>query len=308
LDSTDTENFFIGGESAGGFIATTTAFMDLESEKPADCASIPDAPSPDSDLISCIGNTYSLTRPDLGPVEGTLHTNNTWDASVKGVANFYGGLPALDLLHEGTKTPAVYLFHQSSDLIVDCGSKPAFRGVYQYCYNPSNICQPLDKHPVFHGSCAIEAELVSMGNNAPPFFFDYINNGPADGSACAKNPPGHSTIGHSIRCQNAAELFSPVITASGNNPQNNCFTTGLEERVLDAEILAQGNEITISTPQNLRNVRFELFDLTGKIVFSKEMNLNRTQQQRFPFFGSGIFIAKLSSSKGQVTRKLFFLY
>ena len=305
-DSTDTDNFFVGGESAGGFIATTTGFMDLQSEKPVACDALPDAPNPDSDLLSCIENNYSLTRPDLGPVEGTLHTG-TWDASVKGVANFYGGLHDLSLLHNGVDTPAVYLFHQSSDLVVDCGSRPAFRGVYQYCYNPNNICQPLDNYPVFYGSCAIESELMAMGNSAPPFFFDYISNGPADGSSCLKDPPGHATLAHATRCQNIATLFSPIITASGNMPSNDCTIAGLEERALEVNIFTQGNEIIISTTQNLGNARLDVFDITGKTFVSKAMNLNANQEQRFSFFGRGIFIAKLSSLEGQMTKRLLLL-
>ena len=305
-DSTDTENFFVGGESAGGFIATTVGFMDLASEKPADCAAISDAPTPDNDLISCIDNTYSLTRPDLGPVEGTLNIG-TWDASVKGIANFYGGLHNLDLIHYGVDTPAVYLFHQSSDLIVDCGSKSAFKSAYQYCYNPTNLCQPLDKYPVFHGSCAIEEELVAMGSSAPPFFFDYLDNGPADGSACLKNPPGHATIGHVTRCQNMADLFAPIITASGNAPANNCFVTGLEDNSWEAKIFAQDNQIVISSTESLEYVHVDVSDMTGKVVLSKTMNLTRHQEQQISFYGSGVFVARMSSSKGQITKRLFFL-
>ncbi len=307
LDSTDTDNFFVGGESAGGFIATTTGFMDLSHEKPTACEALPDAPTPDSDLLSCMDNNYSLTRPDLGPVEGTLHTA-TQDASVKGVANFYGGLHDLSLLHNGVDTPAVYLFHQSSDLVVDCGSKPAFRGVYQYCYNPNNICQPLDNYPVFHGSCAIEAELTAMASNAPPFFFDYVSNGPADGSSCLKDPPGHATLAHATRCQNMAMFFSPIITASGNTPSNNCAVAGFDEQVLQLKLFTQNNEIIISTSQSLGNARLDVFDITGKTYVSKSININANQEQRISFVGSGIFIAKLTSLEGQITKRLLFLH
>ena len=72
VDSSDINNVYIAGESAGGFVSLATAFTDSINEKPSDCFSIPDAPSPAASLIpyGCIPVSNSLLRPDLGDIEG----------------------------------------------------------------------------------------------------------------------------------------------------------------------------------------------------------------------------------------------
>ncbi|MGB1217837.1 MAG: alpha/beta hydrolase, partial [Saprospiraceae bacterium] len=49
-DSTDIENVFMAGESAGGFISLSTGFTDDISKKPASCFAIGDVLSPDADF------------------------------------------------------------------------------------------------------------------------------------------------------------------------------------------------------------------------------------------------------------------
>jgi carboxylesterase type B len=50
IDSSDVNNVFIVGESAGAFIAYATAFTDQSSEKSSLCNAISNAPIPDNNL------------------------------------------------------------------------------------------------------------------------------------------------------------------------------------------------------------------------------------------------------------------
>jgi alpha/beta superfamily hydrolase len=119
-DSTDIDNVYLIGESAGGFVALAAAFTDQNSEKHASCFAIGNAPNPDADMSTygCIPSNNDLTRPDLGSIDGTLHIG-TYDASVKGVASIYGGFLDLSILQQVADTPVVYLFHQGSDVVVN---------------------------------------------------------------------------------------------------------------------------------------------------------------------------------------------
>ncbi len=220
LDSTDVNNVFVAGVSAGGFTAMLTGYMDLASEKPIEAGALANAPTPDADLVSCLPGGYSLTRPDLGPVEGTLNVNNGYDASVKGVGNFYGGV--FSNLFSSPNPPLLYLYHQRKDVVVACDYKPLLGEMYARCINPINLCQPLTNMPKAYGSCGI-ADLIRNGGALPAWVYDDIDQtGQPD---CLANPPGHSIINLNLRCQNLADFWAPAIAASGNQPNPVCATS-----------------------------------------------------------------------------------
>ncbi|MBK8338866.1 MAG: T9SS type A sorting domain-containing protein [Flavobacteriales bacterium] len=175
-DSTCLDKVFVGGESAGAFVAIATAFLDDPSEKPSACEALLDAAPPYTQVLNatafeCAYETFAidpgmLMRPDLGPVEGDLNLNG-YDASVRGVAGFYGGVPweAFDLdWWQGTDTAAVYLYHQTCDGVVMHGKgKPMSTlsancnlGAYPWHYN----------YPDLYGSGAIKAAFDAMAD--PP--------------------------------------------------------------------------------------------------------------------------------------------
>ncbi|MCB0792821.1 MAG: alpha/beta hydrolase [Flavobacteriales bacterium] len=129
-DSICTDKVFVGGESAGAFVALAVGLLDRPDEKPEACMALPDAPPPYSALLNateleCQRTTYTvdsttLHRPDLGPVAGDLNLNG-FDASVIGVADFFGGMPYEAFTQDwiqGVDTPATYLYHQTCDGIV----------------------------------------------------------------------------------------------------------------------------------------------------------------------------------------------
>ena len=140
----DTSNVFIGGESAGGFVALHTAYMKQVDEKP-DAA----FEQPDANYYDVFGNTISsLTRPDLGSLEGDLNLNGT-SSDVKGAINIYGGLLDLELIDCGE--PDLYQHHILDDILVNCGVAKGFHqapGLY-FPFTGNT------KNPIIYGSCSI---------------------------------------------------------------------------------------------------------------------------------------------------------
>lgn len=214
-DSTDVNNFFLAGESAGGFVSLTAAFMKEETEKPSFCNAIDDAPVPDAELVSCLPTGYSLSRPDLGPVEGSLNLG-TYDASVQGVGSIYGGLLSLDVLSGETDWPAMYLFHQGSDVVVHYNYYRLLGRIDWECFSPTNLCQNYAKYPKAYGSKGLNTYFDGL-SSVPDKTVEIIENYEYQGD-CFDN--GHSVDSWAIRLQNMAEVFAQRLDANGNSPTN----------------------------------------------------------------------------------------
>ena len=225
-DSVCTDKVFVGGESAGGFVALAAAFLDAPTEKPAACNVLPDAPMPyfktlNGTAFNCVVDSFTagaqaLVRPDLGPVEGDLNLNGH-DASVKGVANFYGGVPydafALDWW-QGADTPAVYLYHQTCDGIVMFDRGQPISTISGYCNLGSTPWHT--NYPYLFGSGRIAGAFAGM--SSPPTYT-------TDFEICAAFDPNwalfecqrygnngsyHYTANHALRGQNLATFWAPL--------------------------------------------------------------------------------------------------
>lgn len=227
IDSTDIDNIFLVGESAGGFIALQTALMTNESQKPSNCNGISNAPTPDSDFsqYNCSSLVTNFERPDLGSVEGELNLNG-YDASVKGVGNFFGGILDISLLNNNSNSPFLYLYHQGSDIIVHYNYGKLLGRTSYECFAAVNLCQPYYFYPNAHGSKGIQNALTSIGNTN--FIADIIENYEYQND-CFDN--GHSIDFISTRLNTMNSNFANIIGISGNNPSTNCETSveNLEE-------------------------------------------------------------------------------
>ena len=237
-DSVCVEKVFIGGESAGGFVALATAFMDRDEEKPSACNTLADAPAPyslflNATALNCVFDSLTptedmLTRPNLGPVEGDLNLNGQ-DATVKGVVNFYGGVPqeAFELdWWQGVDTPAVYLYHQTPDAVVPFNSGRPYGILSTYCNLGAAPWHP--RYPIVSGSGAIKTAFDQMVDppahttefpSFPPFdpniaLFDCIRMG--------DNGSYHFTRNHAITGQNVANFFGPYASDFGA-----CMSSGI---------------------------------------------------------------------------------
>ena len=149
-DSTDLNNVFVGGSSAGGFIALAACYLDSESEKPIDTWKLGSIKR---------GNT-EYSRPDLGPIDGTLNKGQA-DASVKGVVSIAGGLSNPGII-DNNQDILAFLYHQTMDPVVNCGYDQPY---WDFPAIPDN-------YPFIYGSCEILNYYDSLGVN--PDYYDSI--------------------------------------------------------------------------------------------------------------------------------------
>ncbi len=304
-DSTDAENVFVAGTSAGAFIAMATAFIDLPDEKPADCYSIKDAPVPASGLSGCNPKGTSYLRPDLGSIEGELNTGGA-NAKVKGVGCFFGGMPTLQWM-KGTDTPAVYLFHQYADVIVSAGYYPLLARITYECLN--GLCQPVYFYPWMYGGKSIADSLKEMDSSSLSYTADIINNWNGSGN-CLQNPPGHAIDNVVLRSQNMADLFAKVIAESGNNPGISCITTGVtaDESLLSVSVYPNPvtesfMNIVIKGTSN-EQVHLVVHDLLGRTIYDGISIIRKDVVQiHLPDISKGIYFLSCLSSRYKTTTK-----
>lgn len=219
-DSTDMDNVFVGGVSAGGFVALQTALWENPAHRPMESFELPDVPAPDQELLSCYINPDRLSRPDLGPATQGLWMDHE-APDIRGMANFYGGIFKPDQLSILKEKP-LFLYHQTNDLIVNCNRGELLGPIYRHCLNPLNLCDRDMRMPVGLGSCSIITENENRGLGVL-IFEDIQENGPPNGLTCLANPPTHSILNVVRRCSNMARHFAPWIAATGNDPDSNCL-------------------------------------------------------------------------------------
>lgn len=107
----DSNNIFLCGNSAGGFISLITAFMD-ENEV----------------FESAKGNVF-LLQDDLGCLDCSGNSIKE-KFKIKGVINLWGAITDLELISNSDKTPML-LIHGDSDKIVPYGYGYPFRNIYE---------------------------------------------------------------------------------------------------------------------------------------------------------------------------------
>ena len=301
LDSIDVNNVFIAGESAGGFVSMATAFTDQLSEKHVSCFAIADAPTPDVDLATygCVPAPLSLSRPDLGSIDGTLNLG-TFDATVKGVGNFYGGLLDLNIVPQITDTPSVYLFHQGSDVIVNYNYGKLLGRISWECFAQTNICQTYFFYPYAYGSKGIENYFISLGALSPVYQseiienFTYLNN-------CFSN--GHSIDNLYLRIQNMANLFATKIALSGNVPTTIC-SASLVNSDLTAQLRLFPNPssefVSIQYGGNVEAEEIQVLNSQGQIIYSSKINFATINTSMFK---NGVYFITMITPKSKIVQK-----
>ena len=303
LDSTDINNVYLAGESAGGFNVLAAAYLRDENQKPTDCFALSNSSIPDPDLVTCLPGGYSLNRPDLGSVEGDLNINLA-NSKVKGVANFYGGMLDLSLLDNSVDKPAIYLFHQGSDVVVDYEYNRILGRINWECFAPTNVCQPYANMPFAYGSKGIDNHLQAMGSQAPRYLteivlnYNYMND-------CFAN--GHSIDNVVNRANNLATFFSDIIVAGGNNPPMSCNLISVPEiSQADFSIYPNpaGDRINIDYQSTIHLEKVSWKDLVGKEISSEAVYGQLTELVTPRNILSGLYFLELSCKEGMVTKKI----
>lgn len=295
IDSTDVNNVFMGGESAGAFISLSAGFTDVISKKPASCYAIVDAATPDPDLTSltCSNNTTNLSRPDLGDIDGTLNLG-IYDASLKGVASFFGGVFNTDLLNGLTNPPSIYLFCQGSDVIVNYNYGPLFERLSSECFSFLG-CSDYEDYPNAYGGEGIKNYFETILMDTTTYYSDIIYNYQPNND-CQAN--GHEIDNPQLRLQNMVNFFAEKIADSGNNPSINCSTLNVNSTVNDNSITVKNpfnNNIEIQ--MNLQNIstKYTLVNLLGKVEATGELKVGRNAINTSRL-KDGIYILNISGS------------
>lgn len=263
LDSTDVQNVFVGGSSAGAITSLSMAMINHAGKRPPFTEAIDDALAPDPDLADCLPIVTNQFRPDLGDYLGNLNLGGH-DDSVQGVAAFMGAVFDLGILDDNA--PPLYLYHRSNDIVVPWDHRPLLE-MFPVCL--AGVCMPHYTRPWVHGSQAIA--VAAQGAGAPATFNDLLDDGPPDWFACVANPFGHVILNIHERCANLSGFFAPIIAANGNAPTANC-TSGLAEKKATNQFTVYPNPVAQGT-LDIRcpncpdgTAQYRLFDNTGQLV------------------------------------------
>lgn len=155
-DRSSTEDFFVGGFSAGAITALHAAFMDDPSEIPVESG----------EMGMVYERLTSFTRPDLH-IRESESKPGIGDASVKACLSFFGAL--LDTKYiDDTDGPSLFTYHQIGDPVVGCGEQPALWGLR---------LEMSTNYPILHGACEIDERADVLGLS-PEHYQAYIHQGP----------------------------------------------------------------------------------------------------------------------------------
>lgn len=302
IDSTDINSVFMAGESAGAFISFSAGFTDDISKKPASCFAIGDAVTPDAELASlaCSDTPNNLTRPDLGDIEGTLNLG-MYDASLKGVGSFFGGVFNTDLLDGLTNPPSVYLFCQGSDVIVNYNYGPLFERLSSECFSFLG-CTDIDYYPNAYGGEGIKNYFESISTDTTSYYKDILYN--YTGNDCQAD--GHAIDNPQLRLQNMVDFFAEKITDSGNNPITNCSTLNINSTWMDNNITVRNpfkDGIEVQIKSQLLNSKYTLTNMVGKVISTGELDAEKNIIDT-PKLANGIYLLNITNTNFKQTHKL----
>lgn len=260
LDSSCVNLCFLTGFSAGGLVATSTAFLS-QAEKPLQTFSITSA-----DYTNFFGTplnpTVSIPRGDLGVCTGTI--TNGYNTDIKGVAIFNSGIR--DLSYIKTGDAPLFIYHSTNDPNIPADSSaPA-------CFT----------EPKTYGQNAIKNRALSQG---------YVLNSDL---VLTNGATSHDFFNTQIRP--AADFISEQIT----NLQCQCDTmvvsnvSEIENQDL-INIYAFENKIIIDSKLIHNEAVIKLYDLLGKEVFNEKIQLlpKQTIEVDVP---KGIYLVHLLSN------------
>ncbi len=237
-DSSNTCKYFLGGHSAGAITILTATFLDQESEKPAQGGPLANASNPNwlnnflqingpenkDDLAYLRQNppplNYDLascyTRPDLGPVAGTLHTDAGYDTRVLGIAPLAGALVDTTLLNVQTFKPAIFFYHIAVDQVVPYTSGKPFPFLCDLLYPCPN-----SNWPKVYGSNFLYNKLNQIGYPAAKQLWTFDNGGnPLNSHDILPYP---STVADSM-----AKFFAKVLDTCTTCPPTIVLATSTE--------------------------------------------------------------------------------
>ena len=299
----DPRNVFLVGESAGGFIALSTAFLDDSTEKPIFANAMANVNAPNALYENqCIQTpgfatniaSMNLARPDLGSIDGVMNPS-TVAYTIKGVGNFYGAMNK-DLFskYNYSKAPVLYMFHQPNDLVVPYDAGLVEGGV-SYCATqfPFN-CQYLTNLPWVYGSKGISKMINALSTSGIPLP-TYLLDSTTNTSDCLGQISNPSTVGHAVdnpplRSLHLAQFFAPEVDTT-------CFPTLLQN---------VSNQKALVIAPNPANEYFTILgitdavdiicsDINGRILFKKD-DVIAPEKISISTLPKGVYILSIKST------------
>jgi acetyl esterase/lipase len=317
----NSNNVFVIGQSAGGFIALGVGFIDDSSEVDTALISSMDKANPphrvyENDCIIARGLDTSIekmdvTRPHLGNYWGDLNPplQNTY--TIRGVGNFYGGVFNNIFESHSKVTPVLYMYHQPNDLIVPIGTNRVFAGFNACAMSFPFNCQGIVNRPMMHGSKAIVSLIdtaKAQGKNVPIYQFDVTNNN----ANCATQIANPSTTGHAfdnftLRRSNMAKSFAKAIDTCSLNGVNNGLA--IMRIKVSPNPIRSGHLLRVDGWLEVGSV-IELLDVNGKLIQKWDIRKHQMKTE-LAVSGlnmvNGIYPLRISSGEKTITKRIVFL-
>jgi len=256
VDSVDICAVFLAGHSAGAITVLQAAFTDQATEKPLLAAAQTTLPNPswknrceitnpfnpaeclffqpngpqgrDNAAYAALNragddfeNAAAYQRPDLGPIGGELSAGATDE--ILGVGAMAGAITDTNLLINATNFPAVFLYHQPADRVVNFYRNRPF-SFYNDLLSPG----PNNEWPILNGSLFIKNKLAQINypGQVATYWFD---NSAADPLALNSHAilPSPVTVADSM-----AKFFAQILAAP-----HNCLSVVALRSTLRANLL-----------------------------------------------------------------------
>lgn len=259
---------FLAGFSAGGLVASSTAFLS-QPEKPAEAYAV--SPANYTNLFgTALNPTLSIARGDLGICTGTI--NNGTNTNIKGVALFNSGIQNLNYIK--TNDAPIYIYHSTNDPNIPADSSaPA-------CFTEAKM----------FGQNAIKTRALNQG---------YVLNSDL---VLANGATAHDFYNTQIRP--AADFISNQINQLQCLCDSVSLTNVIESQEIEFEIYSYENKIVIKN--NLvthKNMSAKIYDVLGKEILTLNFEFNNYKELVIDNT-NGIYFIELNGNDFNVSKKL----
>jgi hypothetical protein len=271
----DTANVFLGGESAGAFLALGAGLLDDPVERPVQTFALNPLLPPNGAAANCpfySSGSFPLSavaRPDLGDIDGNIEPTQV-SFKIKGIVNIYGAM-FQDLLQvSGTPfRPSIYSFHQPCDIVVPIDSGRIYEGL-SWCMTNGYGCFGIANTPMVYGSRAFSNLNIqnnygySIENHFSQTNFPYNFFFGAGSCADQVNNPCHAIDNRNLRETEIANFLAPLVSTFPV-----CDTLLLSENTLHGEAAYTAfpnpvNDILMISCSSQNNAKIKVFDIYGR--------------------------------------------
>jgi pimeloyl-ACP methyl ester carboxylesterase len=232
----DTNLVFAAGWSAGAYISSGIAYLDLEAEKPLQAFELPALTS---------GQT-TILRPDLGSVNGNISLGNH-TANIRGFASFSGAFLFPENIPNGRKPAALFFNNKRDDFSVP----------FENCDNDLWVYNCPQGFPKV---CGIEAMTSTLEQQNIPYDYTVYDTLPCGHSMHQPCFPFFLEEVNKMAEFFQAQMSCNEIISIQNSP----------EKSRSRNIIISSNQTTL--PWNLNDKKVDLFSLDGKLITKLQVN------------------------------------